>query len=161
MQHEFQSASLLLQLPDPCLLEVLRCCADDPRSLFSAARAHSRLRQAAVLAANSIRPVLKQQQQQADSLLLYLTNHGQHIDSITLFNRDFADGVCLRELPHHKLQKLADLRFVQLPLQLQPGDGYQGVISAALPIKKLCIYINKLLDGDEGLATALTQLPKL
>jgi hypothetical protein len=29
--------SQLLQLPDPCLLTVLQCCADDLSSLFSAA----------------------------------------------------------------------------------------------------------------------------
>jgi hypothetical protein len=75
------SKSWLLQLPDPCLVAVLRCCADDPCSLFSAARAHSRLHQAAVLAASSISTVLHDQQQ-LDSVLLYLNSHDQHISGI-------------------------------------------------------------------------------
>src|SRR5690242_12894829 len=49
-----QSAAPLLQLPDPCLVAVLRCCSGDPRSVCSAARAHSRLRQAAGIALSSI-----------------------------------------------------------------------------------------------------------
>lgn len=52
-------------------------------SLFSAARAHSRLHQAAVLAASSVKAILKQQQK-ADSVLRYLANHGQHVDSIDI-----------------------------------------------------------------------------
>jgi hypothetical protein len=64
--------SWLLALPDPCLLAVLQCCAaDDRRSLFSAARAHSRLHQAAVLALSSITAVVSHQQQ-ADSVLVYV-----------------------------------------------------------------------------------------
>jgi hypothetical protein len=44
-----QSKSGLLQLPAPCLEAVLRCCANNPHSLFSTARPHSRLRQAVAL----------------------------------------------------------------------------------------------------------------
>jgi hypothetical protein len=37
-------AFALLALPDDCLLAVLQCCAaDDPHSVFSIARVHSRL----------------------------------------------------------------------------------------------------------------------
>jgi hypothetical protein len=68
------------RLPDACLVEVLRCCADDPRSRCSAAGAHSRLHQAAVLALSSIK--LKTSDQfQLDSLLLYLSSHGLHGDA--------------------------------------------------------------------------------
>lgn len=80
-----ESESWLLQLPDPCLLAMLRCCADDPRTLFSAARAHSRLHQTAVLAASSVKAVLHQQ---ADSVLQYLESYGQHVSSITLEGAD-------------------------------------------------------------------------
>jgi hypothetical protein len=85
-----QSLPSFLQLPDACLLAVLQCCTDDPCTLFSAARAHSRLHQAAVLAASSIRAVVHgrntvvQQQHKADSVLLYLGKHGQHVGSIRL-----------------------------------------------------------------------------
>jgi hypothetical protein len=72
----------LLQLPEPCLVAVLRCLVQDPRSLFSAAQAHSRLRQAAVLV-GSIRAVLRHRMH-LDSLVLHLTNHGQHIHSLEL-----------------------------------------------------------------------------
>jgi hypothetical protein len=56
--------ALLLALPDPCLLAVLQYCAEDDRcSLFNAARAHSRLHQAAVLALRSIKAITNRQQQ--------------------------------------------------------------------------------------------------
>jgi hypothetical protein len=83
METPHQPASWLLQLPDPCLLAVLRCCADGTCTMFSAARAPSRLHQAAVLAATSIRAVLTKQQQ-AERLLLYLDRYGQHISSMDL-----------------------------------------------------------------------------
>jgi hypothetical protein len=58
MASKEPAPSLLLALPDPCLVAVLRCCAADSQcSLFNAARAHSRLRQAAVLALRSITTV--------------------------------------------------------------------------------------------------------
>jgi hypothetical protein len=80
MESGPQAVFPLLQLPDACLLAVLQCCADEPCSLFSAARAHSRLHQAAVLAASSISFVLKEgrlvkeRPDQTDSWLLYLSN---------------------------------------------------------------------------------------
>jgi hypothetical protein len=74
----------LLTLPDPCLLAVLQCCAaEDQRSLCSAARAHSRLHKAAALALSSI-DVTVRQQQQLDSVLLYLDKHGsQQLEAVT------------------------------------------------------------------------------
>lgn len=75
------SESVLLELPEPCLLAVLRRCADDsPRSLFSAARAHSRLQQAAAAVLSNLRAVIRS----SDSMLLYLSKHGQHLASISL-----------------------------------------------------------------------------
>jgi hypothetical protein len=78
------SASTLLQLPDPCLLAVMHCMTDHHVSLFSAARAHSRLHQAAVLALSSIKVVVKTQQQLDHSLLLYLGKHGQHVNNMAV-----------------------------------------------------------------------------
>ena len=74
--------SLLLALPDPCLLAVLHytygdSCYDhdkDARSLFSAARAHSRLHQAAAVVATSIRAWVTKQQQ-VDSVLRATVPH--------------------------------------------------------------------------------------
>jgi hypothetical protein len=62
MAIEESAPCLLLELPDPCLLAVLQCCAaDDLRSLLCAATAHSRLHQAAFAALRSITAVVRQQ----------------------------------------------------------------------------------------------------
>jgi hypothetical protein len=143
------------------MLAVLRCCADDLRSLFSAARAHSRLHQAAVQVTSSIRAVVPQQQH-ADSVLLYLSNHGQHVHSIDL------EGVfgalqrtaSLRQLPHGQLQGLSSLKFSKLQLQLLPGDGLEGVFGDALPLKQLKLR-SCTFSEDDGLAAALLLLPDL
>jgi hypothetical protein len=123
----------LLDLPDACLLAVLQCCAaDSQRSLFSAARAHGRLQQAAVLVLHSITADITQQQQ-AESVLLYLGKHGTKLDCITLRAAPAAQrrsqgfgAVCLRELPPN-LQP-DSVMFSNHFLQLQPGWGFQGVL---------------------------------
>jgi hypothetical protein len=128
--------SQLLQLPDPCLLTVLQCCADDLSSLFSAARAHSRLHQAAAVALSSITVKLGQQQQ-AEGLLKYMSSHGQHVDSMELEGATLegASGVCvtsrsrrvsLHQLPDHL--QLSSLVLSHLQLQLQPGARFQGMV---------------------------------
>jgi hypothetical protein len=96
-----ESAPLLLQLPDTCLLAVLQCLADDPASLCSAARAHSRLHQAAVLELNSIRKSINTEQQLDSSLLPYLAKHGQHVNHIYLYVPFLSSRptVSLRQLP--------------------------------------------------------------
>ena len=72
-------AVTLLQLPDPCLLAVLRCC--DTRSKCSAASAHSRLHEAAAAALTSItldasrRSKVLSRQPRLDSLV-DSTSHG-------------------------------------------------------------------------------------
>jgi hypothetical protein len=63
-----------LELPDPCLLAVLQHCADDPGSLCSAARAHSRLHQAAVMVCGSV--TLPPYENHLDSLRVYLSKYG-------------------------------------------------------------------------------------
>jgi hypothetical protein len=75
----------LLELPDVCLHAVLRCLAPDPRSLFSAARAHSKLYQAALMLLTSIKCVStwpQPQQQHINSFLLYLSRHCQRVSGI-------------------------------------------------------------------------------
>jgi hypothetical protein len=160
-----ENTSPLLDLPDPCLLLVMQCCATDLRCLFSAARTHSRLHQEAVLAARSIRVAVDSNQ--AQDMLQYLEQHGQHVNSIDLQGVEFsvrsapASPVILRELPHNSLLKLNSLTLYNLPLQLQPGFGFQGVLQAGAPLKRLQIHHCSLLDGEESLAAALSALPSL
>lgn len=65
------SAASLVQLPGPCLVAVLCCCAGDPRSIFNAARAHSRLQQAAGVVITTVK-ASKNKQQLKDLVLMYL-----------------------------------------------------------------------------------------
>ena len=139
--------SLLLALPDPCLLRVLQCCAaDDHRSVFTAARSHSRLHQAAVVALHSI-AVQVSQQQQMDDVVGYMARHGQHVNSLELTGTTAYPKLAC-QLPQ-QLQ-LSSLQLADLSLQLQPGNGSQGVLGAAAPIaalKRLRLTHCKLLDG--------------
>ena len=156
--HRMDGPSKLLALPDPCLLAVLQGLAsEDQRSLFCAARAHSRLHQAAVVALHSIK-VHVGEQQQMDSVLLYLDKYGQHVDSIHLVGMEWG-AVTLCQLPSHL--QLSSLQLELLHLQLQPGNGSHGVLGAAAvaALKQLRLSHCELLDGEEQLAAALLQLP--
>jgi hypothetical protein len=149
----------LLQLPDPCLLRVLQCCANDLPSLFSAARAHSRLQQASVLALSSI-TAYDITHQRADGLVQYLSTYGHHIHSIEITG----DADQLGALPRFQLppnQQLDSLDLTFCRLQLQPGDWCQGVIRPGAPIKRLRLFHCTLLDWEKGLAAALLLLPGL
>jgi hypothetical protein len=103
LTHESESAYFpLLDLPAPCLLAVMQfLAASDKHSLFLAARAHSKLRQAAVVALRSFKAHVFTQGK-VDSLLLYLDKHGCHIDSMSLIGREMhgsALTASLRQLP--------------------------------------------------------------
>ena len=151
----------LLQLPDPCLLAVLQCCAGDPCSLFSAARAHSRVHQAAVVALSSL-TAGKVTQQRLDSVLLYLAKHGEHVDSMDLegiYEGKQGRLARLRQLPTN--MQLDSMQFIKMHLQMQPGSDFQGLVRAGLPLKQLRVLDCQLLDGMEGLAAALAMLPGL
>jgi hypothetical protein len=159
--------SLLLALPDSCVLAILQClAAEDQRSLFTAARVHSRLHQAAVAALSGI-TVTVVDQQQMDGVLLYLNKHGQHVDSIQLFgvNNSEEEGVLeldvkLRQLPFNLQPSRLQLQYLQL--QLLPSAGFQGVQGAAAVVaalQQLRLSDCALLDGEEQLAAALWQLP--
>jgi hypothetical protein len=151
---------MLLELPDPCLLAVMQHCAvDDQRSLFSAATAHSRLHQAAVLALQSITASLPEQEHM-DSLLLYLWRHGQKVDSITFQgDEDWNDEVKLCQLP--QVAQLSSLCLKWMKVQLHPGKGCLGVLAGAPPLKQLRLTNCELIDDEQGLAAALMQLPQL
>jgi hypothetical protein len=163
-----ESATSVLDLSESCLQAVLHHTYHGlwggKRSLFSAARAHSRLHQAAVLVVSHITAEVEQQQQ-VDSVLQYLANHGQHVLSLNLegpWNYCYSDSrVTMQQLPHDSLQELSSLRFKHHLLQLQPGGGFQGILRAGAPLKELQLCECKLLDGDEGLAAALPMLPEL
>jgi hypothetical protein len=152
------------------MLAVLqRCAADDQRSVLSAARAHSRLHQAAVLVLHSITAVVNRQEQ-VDSVVLYLSNHGQHVRSVSLKRTEEAEYVKLRQLPPGL--QLEQLQFEGMHLRLHPGNGCRGVLGAAADIAALkqlrlygCAFLTSVrYDGTtmvppEELAAALQQLP--
>jgi hypothetical protein len=157
-QMENEPPVSLVDLPDLCLLAVLRCLADDPVSLLSAARAHRRLHQAAAVALSSITVTLKQQQQ-LDSVLLYLEQHDKHVGSVQLTAMPLSRNITLRQLPPNL--QLTSLQFDDMHLQLQRGDGFQGVLRPGLPLKQLRLQRCKLLDGAEGVAAAWQALSLL
>jgi hypothetical protein len=105
------------------------------------------------------------QQQQLDGVLHYLGKYSKHIDSLTL--RDPTSWphprITLRQLPSNL--QLSSLNLQWLDLQLQPGDGFSGVLGAAavaLPaLKQLQLRGCSLLDSGAAaaLAAALSQLP--
>ena len=159
-------APSLLRLPDPCLLLVLQFCADDQRTVFSAARTHSRLHQA-VVALSSITAGLSQQQH-ADGLLLYLEKHGQPLDSLSLVGGAHG-AVSLQQLPSNL--QLTTLQFEQVTLQLSSmqfgvqqwwhnpnaANDFPGVFGNAWTpaLKQLRLKDCNLTDGYRGLASAL------
>lgn len=158
---------------------VLQHLADDHTSITSAARAHSRLHQAAVLAlSSSFTAALNADvydQEQLDSLLLYLQRNARHVNSINLtsdgqfepgqHSGDQHDGehiyninrvVTLSQLPANL--RLRSLKCSNLCLRLQPWDesspgcddsslGFQNVLQAGAPLKKLQLS-SCLLDGN-------------
>jgi hypothetical protein len=78
-----------LQLPDECLVAVLRCLETDQRSLFSTAQTHSRLQRMSHIALTNVQlPSLRApQQQHLDSLVPYLSCYGQHVSSMLVQGR--------------------------------------------------------------------------
>jgi hypothetical protein len=149
--------SLLLALPDPCLMAVLEYCADDQRTLCSAARAHSRLHQAAVLALRSITARLRTGSKRMDSVMLYMGKHAQRADSFRLLDGCLTFGQMPPDL------QLSSLEIGDVPLQLRPRNGCRGMQGAfAIPqLKQLRLDGCTVLDnaGPAALAAALLQLP--
>jgi hypothetical protein len=90
-----------------------------------------------------------------DSVLLYLCNHGQHINNVKIeVPDDESNDLKLCDLPHSKVLGLSSLSLLGLSVQLQPGGGFQGVVGAGIPLKKLQLHGCKLLDYSTGLAAA-------
>ena len=157
-----KEAVSLLQLPDSCLVAVLRCCAGDHRSVCSAARAHSRLHQAAVEAHSSI-TLETDDMERVKGLLLYLHDQGKHVDSISLASQSKVPTVGLCFLPN-RLQRLSSLTCERLYVQLLHCAAYpfQGVLggAAAAALKQLRLKDCEL-EAAGSLAAALAQLPDL
>ena len=171
----------LLELQVDCLVALLqRCAANDQRSFFSAARSHSKLRDAAAqvlrMYTHSVTVALAPQQaeSQLDSVLLFLSNHSENIDSISLKNpcRTSGSSLCsvvlaptlmltLRELPPSP--QMHSLVLVGFDLQLQPSSSFPGVLTAsrAAALTQLQLESCSLLDddADAALAAAVSQLP--
>ena len=144
--------SRLLALPDPCLLVVLQCCAaDSHHSLFSAARSHSRLHQAAVLALRSIRAEVPGQLQ-LDSVMLYLRKHWSNVDRI------FIRGPKDRHVTRHHLPtslQISSLHLERISLQL----GVLGAAAALAALKQLQLESCSLVGiVTAGVTEAFSQL---
>jgi hypothetical protein len=149
----------LLELPDSCLVAVLQCCAAaDQRSVFSAARTHSRLHQAAVAALHSI-SALVPHQQQLDQVLLYLGKHGSLVGSIQLESKpSWRAALC--KLPANL--RLSSLQLEGLCLQLQHSYSFQGVLGDTVVVaalKQLRLRSCQLYDVGDDLEAALPLLP--
>jgi hypothetical protein len=113
--------------------------------LFSAARAHSKLRQTALEALHEI-ALRVTNQRQLDGMLLYLEQYGQHVDSLRLiYKYSVLQPPQLRQLPD-SLQ-LDNLHIWGLTVQQRPGNGYRGVLQA--PLQQLRMENVVLLDKDE------------
>jgi hypothetical protein len=123
------------------------------QTLFQAARAHSRLHQAAAVVMTDIQAHIKQQD--INSLLLYVQRHSQHIRSITVTGF----MVSLFELP--LCPQLRQLSFEGMDVQLCAGTEHQGVLAANTALQQLQLLSCGLLDYTASLAAALQQLPLL
>jgi hypothetical protein len=154
---------LLLALPDNCLLAVLQCCAaHNLRTLFSAARADSRLHQADLGALQVLdAPLCKQQQ--ADGLLLFLAEYAEQMDILSVWKAANAHPyttITLRQLPRSLPLRALSLRNVRL----RPGHAFKGMLGAAVAdLQALLVQDCCLPDWPtaQALAAALWQLPAL
>jgi hypothetical protein len=153
-----ESASYLPELPDPCQLKVLQYLRadNDNRSLCSAARAHSRLHQAAVQVLTSIKSDISGQQQ-LNNFLYFLKTQGQHVDCIDLTGNSLLRPV----VGNHIIQFPHSLRLSILKLN---SLDVLGAPALAATLKQLCLKDCTLTDGDDRdckLTEALQQLTGL
>lgn len=152
----------LLQLPDACLAAVLSWASDQPRDLLSAARAHSRLHKAAVLALSSITWKVRSQQH-LDDMLQWLGKHGQHFAGLKLTRDRRSSEPSILRLPQ-SLQRLASLELGGFAVQLlQPGGVVPHAVLGAVgrSLKQLRLDECMLLGDKHVLASALSLVPAL
>ena len=137
-----------------CSLLSPKACSVPPGATVGCTRCR-----AAVLALSSLSMHCKRQEQ-ADRILMFLGKHSKQISSIQLTEEDYRTPAALRQLPLGLHP--STLKHTGFDLQLQPGNGFPGVLGPAarlVALKQLELKLFKLLDGDEGLAAALTQSP--
>lgn len=126
--------------------------------------AHSTLHKLSAAALTSITTFVDQQQ--LDSLLLYLARHSQDVDSLELRGRARVQNQpslpLLYGLPPSLQLRRLSLENVQL--QLLPGGGHTGVLPPGAPIKQLelmyCSVCESASGGGAALTQALAQLPR-
>lgn len=169
---EAQQSMTIVQLPDACLLLIMEhlqqlqqhsgYVTSDNHNIANAARAHSRLHQAAIAAQRSIVacniPQHKQHKQhKLKSLGQYLRNHAQYVDSLEL-----QEATGLQELPAGcRLQQLC-LRWCTAQLGCSSDGCKQGLL---LPVRQHLTQLRvdgcALSDSTRAVAAALAQLPGL
>jgi hypothetical protein len=95
-----------------------------------------------------------------NSLLLYLSHHGQHINSLDVRHSSGYKRVSLQELPPGL--QLDSLCLENMAVQLYPGSSRRGVLEALAALTQLQLLECCLTDvGCARLGGALQQLPKL
>lgn len=101
------------------------------------------------------------QQQRADSMLLYLARHGEYISSVDMQLTSACGRAHLHEFPPGL--QLASLCLEKTSVQLFAGNGMRGVLKTLTALTRLQLRDLQLLDhdGSARLAGALQQLPKL
>lgn len=141
----------LVELPTPCLQRILQLLMPDTLSVSSAARAHSRLQQASVVALSSIYADATWNQAKQQSLLQYVRKHCQHISSMDLWGLQELNSV----VPCPKLQ---DLHLSNCSVQL---TGQEGLLHNMQQLTVLELYNCRVQDSSSDVAAALSQLPSL
>jgi hypothetical protein len=115
-----------------------------------------------VLALSSMTAYVKTQQH-TDSVLMYLSKHGHHVESLDV-KGPRGDWFQEMQLPLVYLPPNLRLRSLKVSfpnVQLQPGSGSQGIVQPGAPLERLQLYGCTLLDQVEALAAALALLPGL
>jgi hypothetical protein len=105
------------------------------------------------------------EQHKMDSVLMYLGKHGQHVENLALLGDGpgLSSGrAALRQLP--PTVKLNSLQLSNIKVQLQPGNGFDGVLGAGAADLKMLRVIRCDLFDDQNHANpdgdlALSQLP--
>jgi hypothetical protein len=119
------------------------------------------LHQAAVVALHKI-TVRVNGQQQADGILRYLDKHKGQVGVLALSAKS-TGTLILRQLPHTLQLQSLDLEAFDLQLQHGRGAtrGFMGVLGnlGVAGLKRLRLADFTPLDGEKGLAVALSQLP--
>lgn len=158
--------SVLLSLPDACLLHILRAL-DDPPSQLRAAQACTRLHQLSAVDTISIG---RHTRAKHNSLLLFLAQHGQHITSMGLGRVRCS----MAELPSPSLVQL----WISDPFGAFPdedeadedevqgttatGSNWQGLLPvAATGLTRLSVMANRRQIDAAAMAAGLAALPQL